>query len=99
MPLLENLSLRGMVVDEDDNDGTVSQPSASPLLTGTLDLCLKSGIEHVVRPLLGLPTGIRLRELKCTLYSEEDICWVMALVKGCSDTLEHIDIDDEIRGE
>lgn len=94
LPRLEDLELRGKGMDNDADDHTIFQPSTSPPLTGILALSLTGGVEQTVRQLLDLPNGIRLQGLKCTLYSEQDLRWVVALVQVCSDTLEDIDIDD-----
>ena len=77
---------------EVDDDGAMFQFSTSPPLTGTLVLSLTGGIKQAVCRLLGLPNGIHLRKLNCTLHSKQDLRWITSLVKECSDTLEHVDI-------
>lgn len=99
LPLLEDLILRGEGMDKDDEDGTIFQPSALPPLTGTLGLFLSGRVEHTARRLLDLKSGIRFREVKFTLYPERDLRWMTALAEACSDTLEHIDINDDIGSE
>ena len=98
LPLLEDLVLAGTMLDEGD-DHAIFQPSTSPPLTGTLVLSLSSGIEQVVPQLLSLLNGIRLRELKYTFHSKQDLRQMMALVEECSNILEHVDIDDETHGK
>ena len=99
LPRLEDLELRGKGMDNDADDHTIFQPSTSPPLTGSLTISLTEGVEHTARRLLGLPNGIRLRKLKCTLYSEEDLRWTTALVEASSNTLESIETEDATCGE
>ena len=80
-------------VDNDDDDGTVFQPSTSPPLTGTLVLCLIRGMEPTTHRLLALPSGVRFRRLECIWYLEEDLRCIKAAVQGCSDTIECVDIE------
>jgi len=93
LPLLEDLYVMDYRRDRKDRDGTVFQPSNSPALIGTLGLYLTQGMEHVTRRLLGLPNGLRFRKLVWTLFREEDIPRTVALVVGCHDTLEYVDIN------
>jgi len=92
LPLLEDLCVIDHGWSNSDHDGTVSQPLTSSALTGTLKLSLTHGMEHVARRLLGLPNGLHFRKLLCTWDLEEHVRWITALVMGCSDTLECVNI-------
>ena len=93
LPLLEDLCVKDYGGDNNDRDGTVFQPSTSPVLTGTLEFDLPERMERVTRRLLGLPNGLRFRKLVWTWFHEEDIPRTVALVVGCYDTLEYVDIN------
>jgi len=84
--------------DKKGRDGIVFQPSTSPVLTGTLELHRTHGMEAIARRLLGLPNGLHFRKLMCTWCLEGDLRWMMALLVGCSDTLECVDISDSLIG-
>ena len=43
--------------------------------------------------LLGLPNGIRFQKFKFVWRWERDIPFVAALVKACSNTIEHVDLN------
>ena len=90
-PLLEDLILGdlGSGSDLDPND---FEPSTSPALTGTLELNLQGRMEHTVRLLLSLPSGLHFRKLACKWENEEDVSWTVALVEACCDTLECFDV-------
>jgi len=92
MPLLEDLCVIEYGSIGSHRDGTVFQPSTSPVFTGTLKLFLTLGMEHITRRLLGLPNGLHFRKLVFTWHREEHVRWMTALVVGCSDTLECVDI-------
>jgi len=79
-------------VDEADHDETHFQPLTSPPLIGTFKLDSTRGTASTVRRLLDLPGGFHFRKLALTWRNEEDLRWIMALVEGCSDTLESFDI-------
>jgi len=84
----------GQVVDDHKDDGTITQFSTSPPLTGTLKLDLVQGIEAITRQLLELPNGIHFRMLKCKWYlGRDDPRWTVATMEACSGTLESIDIN------
>jgi hypothetical protein len=95
-PLLEDLTVIVFGVDNSDGFGfdalTLAQPSASPMLTGTLQLFLFGGMEHTVRRLLGLPNGLHFRNLVLSWSQESDIRWINALVAECSDTVEELNV-------
>ena len=90
-PLLEDL-----FVGDGGNGSDLGQggfePSTSPALTGTLDLNLQRGMEHIVRLLLSLPNGLHFWKLICESEVEEDDSWMIALVEACCDTLECVDV-------
>ena len=95
-PLLEDLtaSLReGSVYDGDGSDGPspAIQSSNLPRFTGSLELP-GEGITPISRRLLSLPGGIHFRKLTLRLSKAEDFSLTMALVEGCSHTLESLDI-------
>ena len=102
LPLLEDLALIGHGMwdsDDDESDGPPTAfPSASPALTGTLELFLFQGRTGVARRLLDLPNGLHFRKFKLTLRVEEDFCWMAQLVVACSDTLEHVDVTRNSHG-
>jgi hypothetical protein len=66
-----------------------SKPSISPPLTGSLQLDLKQGTEHITRQLLDLPNGAHFRILYWTFSSDDGLPW---LALGCSETLEIVDV-------
>jgi hypothetical protein len=73
---------------------TAVQPSSPPMLTGSLELYVRDGMELVARRLLSLPGGIHFRKLTLTWFHEADCLMAMALVEGCSHTLESLDLSD-----
>ena len=93
LPVLKNLTLVTNGVDVVDvlTPGvpmTVVQPPTSPAFTGTLDLTVFKGMGSTTRHLFSLPKGLHFRKLALSWIHEEDIQWIVALVAGCSDTLE-----------
>jgi len=91
-PLLEDLDVdvRAGSIDNDDESNappTIVHPSG-PMLTGSLQLRLRGGMEPIARRLLSLPGGIHFRELTLTWYHERDSSSTMALVDKCSRTIE-----------
>jgi len=97
LPLLEDLNIKEYQVDGVDHDEIDFQPLASPPLTGIFELDTKEA-EPTIRRLLDLPGGFHFRELVLTWRNEEDLRWIMALVVGCSDTLECFDIRHSMYG-
>lgn len=91
--LLEDLCVVDNGKEHNDRDRTAFQHLTSPVLTGTLELHLVRGAEHIARRLLTLPNGLHFRKLVWTWYLEEDVRWMTALVAECSDTLECIDVE------
>ena len=79
------------------------RPSTSPPFTGALDIHLPEGMEPVTQQLLDLPSGLHFRNLMYTLSPGEVLqrvtAPVTALVEGCSDTLEYVDIECSRVGE
>jgi hypothetical protein len=104
-PLLEDLavvaSYSPLIRQGDYSEGngvpTAPQPSCPPMLTGSLELYLKGGMEPFARRLLSLPGGIHFRELNLTCHRDGDPLMVMALVEACSHTLESLKISDLYR--
>jgi hypothetical protein len=101
-PLLEDLGVHvitpyGMSSDNDDSPDrllTAVQPSSLPVCSGFLELFMQGGMEPVTRPLLSLPLGIHFRKLVLAWYHEADLLTTIALVEGCSHTLESLKIYD-----
>lgn len=87
LPLLEDLTTLCHVVDtrSSSDQRFIFQPSTSPALTGTLLLYI-TGMECTAGRFLVLPNGLYFRKIVCTWVFEE------ALVEGCSDTPECIEI-------
>ena len=71
---------------------TITLPSSSPTLAGSLDIFLGGGMESITRRLLSLPSGIHFRELKLTWNHKQDLSLTTPLVEGCSRTLESLNI-------
>ncbi|KAF9644812.1 hypothetical protein BDM02DRAFT_842677 [Thelephora ganbajun] len=92
---LEDLDLTQHIVGVDiiDRDRTVFRPSTSPVLTGTLRVYLPGRIGCATRRLLDLPGGLHFRKLELSCFRDDDFRWMSALVVGCSDTLECVDIE------
>jgi len=98
LPLLEDLLIREDIrLGDDHYDGIDFQPLTSPPLIGTFQLDSTKGTASTVRRLLDLPGGFHFRKLVFTWCNEEDLRWIMALVAGCSDTLECFDIQHTMR--
>ncbi|KAF9642424.1 hypothetical protein BDM02DRAFT_3124560, partial [Thelephora ganbajun] len=76
-----------------DWDRTVFQPSTLPVLTGTLRVYLSGRMGSVTRRLLDLPGGLHFRKLVLSCCFDGNFRWMRALVVGCSDTLECVDIE------
>jgi hypothetical protein len=98
-PLLEDLAVlvfRQAWPGSDDDFGVDEMPtaqlSALPVFTGSLELHLLGGMKPFTRRLLSLPGGIHFRELNLTWFCEEDLSLITALVKGCSHTLESLNV-------
>jgi len=93
LPLLGDLSIMSFGARNDVDDVTTFKPSASPVLNGTLALHLPQGMEFTTRRLLALPNGLHFRKLVCNWWLKEDLQWIAALLAGCPDTLEQVDIE------
>ena len=99
-PLLEDLSVtecyRYRTLTNDggftDELSTAIQPSREPVFTGSLELLMRGGMEHIARQLLSQPGGIHFRKLTWTAFNENHLSLMMALVENCSHTLESLDI-------
>ena len=68
------------------------------MFTGSLDLYLKGWMEPVIRWLLAIPGGIHFRKLALSWSRQEDISLTMALMEGCSHTLESLYISLDLDG-
>jgi hypothetical protein len=105
-PLLEDLAVivfHGTSADngdgpEEDEVPTATQPPNPLMFTGSLELYLKGGMEPFTHRLLSRPGGIHFRKLALTWIYEEDLLETMTLVKGCSYTLESLDISCNLLG-
>jgi hypothetical protein len=103
-PLLEDLAvITSWDAPIDDGDGSdrllsAAQPPNSPTLSGSLELYLGNEVMHFIRRLLSLPDGIHFRKLTLTWLHEGDHLLTMALIEGCSRTLESLDINYKLRG-
>ena len=102
-PRLQDLDITSYYRPGPNNDPygrpVAIQCSSPPAFTGSLKLCLKMGMKHIASPLLSLPGGIHFRELHLTWYREEDIPLTIALVEGCSSSLETLEIKCEFNSE
>jgi len=101
-PLLEDLSVVAYSMSDDDDAGSdrlppVVQPSNPPAFTGTLNLLLTTGMEHVTPRLLSLPGGIHFWKLTLMWVHEEDPSLTLAVVEKCSHTVETLDITCHLR--
>ena len=95
-PLLEDLAATardGSIGEDDDSDelSPAVRPSNLPRFTGSLELP-GTGIKFITRRFLSLPGGIHFRKLILRWFKAEDVSLTMALVEGCSHTLEFLDI-------
>jgi hypothetical protein len=105
-PLLEDLAVTILygISDKTGDDSkadeilAAAQPLTPPMLTGTLDLHLKDKGKHFTRRLSSLPGGIHFRKLTLTCIYEADLSLMTALVEGCSDTLESLNVTLDMRG-
>ena len=102
LPHLEDLTLIGYdswVSNGDESDGppTIAS-SASPPLTGTLELSQHQGMEYTARRLLDLPKGLHFQKLNLSWCDEGDLHWMVELVVACSNTLERLDVVCQLNG-
>jgi hypothetical protein len=97
-PLVEDLAVISTFADpndnahDDDEPPTATQLSSPYMFTGSLELHLSMGIVPFTRRLLSLPGGVHFRELTLRWLRKEDHSLTTALVKGCSHTLESLDV-------
>jgi hypothetical protein len=98
-PRLEDLAVivHYMPVESGDDSGedeipTAAQSSTSPVFTGSLEVYISRGMMTFTRRLLSLPGGTHFRNLALTWTHGDDSSLTMALVDGCSHTLECLDI-------
>ena len=97
LPLLEDLSLVGYrIANDNDLDvggpPTVAPPPSALALTGGLGLILLQGVGPITRRLLGIPSGLHFKIFTVAWIQEGDLQWINALVVGCSDTLERLGV-------
>jgi hypothetical protein len=96
-PFLEDLVVSVLYANDDDDAYELlpaTQPSRLPMFTGSLEVNILGGMESFTRRLLSLPGGIHFQKLTLTYFREEHIPSVVALVEGCSYSLESLDIYD-----
>ena len=96
-PLIEDLDVTALAEAGNYNGSggetpIATQPSIPPMFTGSLELWMKAGMEPFAGRLLSLPGGIHFRKLTLTWLHDKDLSTTMALVEGCSHTLEFLDI-------
>ena len=89
LPFLEDLALISQVPRALEPR---TRPRTSPRLTGSLELCVKGGIQSVTHRLLDLPNGLHFKRIVVRPLYPQDIKSVMDLVLRCSDTLESLSI-------
>ena len=94
-PLLEDLTASAFD-DPDDGDGSdklspAIHSSSLPRFTGCLELP-DTGRKLIARRLLSLPGGVHFRRLVLRSFDADDLSLTMALVEGCSHTLESLNI-------
>ena len=77
---------------EEDEIPTAAQSSTSPMFTGSLEVYLSRRMRAFTRRLLSLPGGTHFRNFVLTWNHVDDPSLTMALVDGCSHTLESLDI-------
>lgn len=80
-------------------DDPVFRSVTSPPLTGTLSVREFTGLEHIVRRLLDLPSGIHFQKSRFWWYSGIELPWMTTLVEACSRTLEYIDVSSRIHSK
>ena len=83
--------------DESDEPRAVVS-SNSPALSETLQIQLTSSVGRILSGLLGLPGGLRFRDLKLAWCRKPDMPHAVELVGMCSNTLEYLDIGCRISG-
>lgn len=97
-PLLEDLIVSNSLelvtnnLDVPDLLPTPVHPPSLPAFTGSLELFTRRGMRSIAPRLLSLPDGIHFRKLRLRWICEEELLLAKALVEGCSDTLESLDI-------
>jgi len=96
-PLLEDLTVATHYKSQADifdgrSTSTVIQPQNPPTFTGSLGLFLRGGMGPIVHRLLSLPGGIHFWKLDLEWSYEGDTSSLVALVEGCTHTLESLDI-------
>ena len=95
-PLLKDLIV--FTTDKDPDEPLTTALSSTPPMTGSLLVFQGTGIEPLARQLLSLPGGIHFRRLTLKSLREEDLSSATALVEGCSQNLEYLDISCEHLG-
>ena len=87
-PILEDLALVSFI----GRKLGMGTPSASPRLSGTLELRLIGGIRSVVDKIFDLSNGFHFRKIAIPWFSEGDVFSTMDLVSRYSGTLESLEI-------
>ena len=97
-PLLEDFAF--IVFDHGNDADEWTTPSTSPRLTGSLTL---SGAEEEIGPtarrLLDLPNGLHFTKIVLVWVTDVDPRLANDLVLRCSNTLESLDVTEELQGE
>jgi len=91
-PLLEDIALFTLYSEDDDWTGPPSLPKFARSLS------LSGMIIPVTRRLLDLPTGLHFTKVTLELLHEADFELAIDLVSRCSDTLESLDITEDLTG-
>ncbi|KAF9780760.1 hypothetical protein BJ322DRAFT_1163492 [Thelephora terrestris] len=94
LPLLEDLTLEGR--DRWNQDAARNAPSTSPTLTGSLELRVGAGIEHITHQLLDLPNDIQPKKIAVQWSVPEGVLSTAKLVSKCSKTLEYLKITNHL---
>ena len=95
-PLLEDLTLSGLM---HGGNQEWNAPSTSPRLTGSLDLrCANDGAWMMTDRLLTFPNGLHFTKIAMMWHSGADVLSTVNLLSRCSDTLEYLDITNDLLG-
>jgi hypothetical protein len=96
LPLLEDLTLEGRY--RWNQDAVRNAPSTSPRLTGSLELRVGAGIEHITHRLLDLPNDIQPKKIAVQWSVPEGVLSTANLVSKCSNALEYFKITNHLEG-
>lgn len=95
-PVLEDLTLAGH--DGWNGYGAWNIPSTSPRLTGSLELRVGAGIQHITHKLLDFPNGLQFEKISVRWSVPQGIGSTANLVSRCSGTLESLKITNYLKG-